>query len=257
MKKNNKNEKEQLANLLINKAKKKYAKYVGYLDDSFYQREYQKLLKSDNLSMDSYFSMDNLIMKRLAEIVNDGDIELEISLIEEYLPKARFILNKKKIDIKLDETVVMKAIETYQGNKMFSLHILDCTKEMIKSEQQEEPKINQSEDLEKKQMSFSEKIEQYVQNYNIEKCEPTFLENSFRTLSSFMNLDNEDSLFNRFIYLKYGYYHDIYFSHQDIITILNISNEEVSKYYKESLILQKDTLNQVISHITNAQYVKR
>ena len=196
-------------------------------------------------------------MKRLAEFVHDGDIELEIVLIEEYLSKARFILDKKKIDRKLDETVVMKAIETYQGNKMFSLHILDCAKEMIKSEQQEEPKMNQSKDLEKKQISFTETVEQYVQNNNIEKCAPTYLENSFKILSTFMHLNDKDSLFNQFIYLKYGYYHDIYFSQQDIATILNISNEEVSKYYKESLILQKDTLNQVISHITNAQYVKK
>ena len=53
MKETNRNEKEKLARLLINKAKIKYAKYVGYLDDHFYQSVYQKLLKLDSLSIDS------------------------------------------------------------------------------------------------------------------------------------------------------------------------------------------------------------
>lgn len=115
---------------------KEYRQFYKFLPRNFIHKSYNEFCKIYNpkcgLSPDIYYELfiQNKINKVLCNHVRNGNLDLEIILIDKYKPIVDYIFNKLKIgDNKINkEDVIIKSIETYDGAKLFSLHILDVLK---------------------------------------------------------------------------------------------------------------------------------
>ena len=113
-----------------------YSKFNKLLPRNYMQTLYKMYRKSYDvkcgLSADIYykFLIQNRITLLLCQKIIKDNIDLEIYLIEKYMPIVDYIFNKLRLnesDIN-KEDVIIKAIETYDGVRLFSLHILDTLK---------------------------------------------------------------------------------------------------------------------------------
>lgn len=264
---------------LIEQLKMKNQQYSSYLTDEFYMHVYNQLTKIDDLSPSTCSEkMDNLVNKELTRLIREGNIDLEIQLIEENRSKVAFFMKKMGITgpdfHHVVEDYIMKAIESYQGEQLFSLYVIQCIKENlhrkntsnqteIKKEVIEEKKhenisslkneetnivINQEKQDSKNLQSFSSLVNQYIKDEKIKKDKPTILENMFQTLVNLSSFDQEKE-FLQFIYLKYGYHDGFFFSLEDIGKMLNLNEQDLSSYYIESLTLLKKAINQAMSFV--------
>ena len=205
----------------------------------------------------------NLTRKELSRIVNEGNVDLEIKLVNDYRSKTRFLMRKLNIPNtvikKIEEDVLIDAIENYDASSTFHVYILRCIKNQVealkhkekKEIQNKEDKQNNQNKQKKQSLSFGEKLNEYINKNGIKKREPLYLENAFRIVKPFMD-EIEEPQFNKFIYLRYGYHDDIYFSLDDISNILNIDQEKVANYYNMSLSLLKKGTDVFIN-----QYIKQ
>ena len=273
-----KNEKVKVINNLIEQSQKKYSKYRNYLDAEFYQSVYDALSNEESISYASMMIINKMVLKRLCDFVRDGDIDLEIDLLSDYDMITTTIMQKKKIEItqEIKESILINALETYQGDNIFSIHILDCIKRMndpskkhtIKEQVEEKEdtpiiidinkekniikennnsEISDSEVIEN--VSFIDIVNNYIDENDLTSSNPNYIEDTFRKLSIFIGLDSDDILFKKFIYLRYGYHHDIYFQLDDISKILNISRDEVLEYYSKSMDLMKEALDIALNNV--------
>ena len=110
--------------------KKKYSDYDGYLREDFYRRLQSELLKfqedGSNINLEVYLMMksNNLVFKELGSLCNDGNLDLEIELIDKLSPIVKSIFRRMGLSLEkwmeLGEDVIIKALETYNGEKTFS-----------------------------------------------------------------------------------------------------------------------------------------
>lgn len=246
--------------------KVQFSKYQEYLTDEFYQKIVEDLANDLDGEKIISITLANLAMKELSRIVNDEDINLELELVNDYRSKTQFLMRKLNIPTsvikKIEEDVLMEAIETYDASCTFYVHILKCTKNKIeslkKNEKIKNEKSSKKDGLEKptkvpgkEKLSFNDKLNVYITKKNIEKRKPSYLENAFRIIRPFIG-DIKEPQLNKFIYLRYGYHDDIYFSLDDISNILNIDQEKAVSYYNMSLSLLKSGVDTAIN-----QYLKQ
>ena len=246
--------------------KVQFSKYQEYLTDEFYQKIVEDLANDLDGEKIISITLANLAMKELSRIVNDGDINLELELVNDYRSKTQFLMRKLNIPTsvikKIEEDVLMEAIETYDASCTFYVHILKCTKNKIeslkKNEKIKNEKSSKKDGLEKptkvpgkEKLSFNDKLNVYITKKDIEKRKPSNLENDFRIIRPFIG-DIKEPQLNKFIYLRYGYHDDIYFSLDDISNILNIDQEKAVSYYNMSLSLLKSGVDAAIN-----QYLKQ
>lgn len=246
--------------------KVQFSKYQEYLTDEFYQKIVEDLANDLDGEKIISITLANLAMKELSRIVNDGDINLELELVNDYRSKTQFLMRKLNIPTsvikKIEEDVLMEAIETYDTSCTFYVHILKCTKNKIeslkKNEKIKNEKSSKKDGLEKptkvpgkEKLSFNDKLNVYITKKDIEKRKPSYLENAFRIIRPFIG-DIKEPQLNKFIYLRYGYHDDIYFSLDDISNILNIDQEKAVSYYNMSLSLLKSGVDAAIN-----QYLKQ
>lgn len=246
--------------------KVQFSKYQEYLTDEFYQKIVEDLANDLDGEKIISITLANLAMKELSRIVNDGNINLELELVNDYRSKTQFLMRKLNIPTsvikKIEEDVLMEAIETYDASCTFYVHILKCTKNKIeslkKNEKIKNEKSSKKDILEKptkvpgkEKLSFNDKLNVYITKKDIEKRKPSYLENAFRVIRPFIG-DIKEPQLNKFIYLRYGYHDDIYFSLDDISNILNIDQEKAVSYYNMSLSLLKNGVDIAIN-----QYLKQ
>lgn len=246
--------------------KVQFSKYQEYLTDEFYQKIVEDLANDLDGGKIISITLANLAMKELSRIVNDGNINLELELVNDYRSKTQFLMRKLNIPTsvikKIEEDVLMEAIETYDASCTFYVHILKCTKNKIeslkKNEKIKNEKSSKKDGLEKptkvpgkEKLSFNDKLNVYITKKDIEKRKPSYLENAFRIIRPFIG-DIKEPQLNKFIYLRYGYHDDIYFSLDDISNILNIDQEKAVSYYNMSLSLLKSGVDTAIN-----QYLKQ
>lgn len=246
--------------------KVQFSKYQEYLTDEFYQKIVEDLANDLDGEKIISITLANLAVKELSRIVNDGDINLELELVNDYRSKTQFLMRKLNIPTsvikKIEEDVLMEAIETYDASCTFYVHILKCTKNKIeslkKNEKIKNEKSSKKDALEKptkvpgkEELSFNDKLNVYITKKDIEKRKPSYLENAFRIIRPFIG-DIKEPQLNKFIYLRYGYHDDIYFSLDDISNILNINQEKAVSYYNMSLSLLKSGVDAAIN-----QYLKQ
>lgn len=241
----------------INLSKKEFSKYQEYLSEEFYQNVVDELINNLEDGKTMSITIANLTRKELSRIVNEGNVDLEIKLVNDYRSKTQLLMRKLNIPNtiikKIEEDVLIDAIENYDASSTFHVYILRCIKNQVEALKHKEKKeIQNKEDKQKRQsLSFGEKLNEYVNKNGIKKREPLYLENAFRIVKPFMD-EIEEPQFNKFIYLRYGYHDDIYFSLDDISNILNIDQEKAANYYNMSLSLLKKGTDAFIN-----QYIKQ
>ena len=73
------------------------------------------------------------VQQKLSEEIRKGDIDLEIKLIDKYQTLTDNIIAKLKIAPNMidSEAVLIKALEEYNTDRIFSLYILDKIKEEL------------------------------------------------------------------------------------------------------------------------------
>ena len=73
------------------------------------------------------------VQQKLSKEIRNGDIDLEIKLIDKYKKLTDSIITKLKIaPDKVDsEAILIKSLEEYNTDKIFSLYILDKIKEEL------------------------------------------------------------------------------------------------------------------------------
>lgn len=241
----------------INLSKKEFSKYQEYLSEEFYQNVVDELINNLEDGKTMSITIANLTRKELSRIVNEGNVDLEIKLVNDYRSKTQFLMRKLNIPNtiikKIEEDVLIDAIENYDASSTFHVYILRCIKNQVEALKHKEKKeIQNKEDKQKRQsLSFGEKLNEYINKNGIKKRDPLYLEKAFKIVKPFMD-EIEEPQFNKFIYLRYGYHDDIYFSLDDISNILNIDQEKAANYYDMSLSLLKKGTDAFIN-----QYIKQ
>lgn len=229
---------QKIVEVIVEKTKKQYSKYNEYLPKNFYdelQRKLPSYYSSDmtvSPDVELKITASNLLLKELSKQVRNGNFEVEIELVNDYKGILRWIMIKKNIAdeiyLKKGEDILMKAIETYEGNKTFLVHLYNCVKVDCKNDIKENP-------IDKKIIRYIEKEEDYA--------EPNYLDLVGKELDIINYISKNDNMLYQFIYLKYGYKFNRYFTLIDIAEILNISMDKVKKYYKDSLTVLKDVVD--------------
>lgn len=117
----------------------KYSEYADYLSSDFFNTLLIEFVSYYN--SESGISKDVLlkifikmkVQQKLSEEIRNGDIELEIKLIDKYKKLTDSIITKLNIaPDKIDsEAILIKALEEYNTDKIFSLYILDKIKEEL------------------------------------------------------------------------------------------------------------------------------
>lgn len=117
----------------------KYSEYADYLSGDFFNTLLTEFTSYYNL--ESGVSKDVLlkifikmkVQQKLSEEIRKGDIDLEIKLIDKYQTLTDNIIAKLKIVPNTidSETILIKALEEYNTDRIFSLYILDKIKEEL------------------------------------------------------------------------------------------------------------------------------
>lgn len=124
----------------------KYSEYANYLSGDFFNTLLTEFTSYYNL--ESGVSKDVIlkifikmkVQQKLSEEIRKGDIDLEIKLIGKYQILTDNIIAKLKIAPNMidSETILIKALEEYNTDRIFSLYILDKIKEELNKDKIEE-----------------------------------------------------------------------------------------------------------------------
>lgn len=125
-------EKEREIKEFIEIAKEKFISYNDYIDADFYKNIYSEAKKIEDIED---IDIENMIMKKLAYLSDSDDKKLLSEIIKDYKYRAGLIIERigkeKCYDEELEKELIIKALESYQGDKMFSLHMVNSCKEMF------------------------------------------------------------------------------------------------------------------------------
>lgn len=72
--------------------------------------------------------LDDMIMKKLCKLCIEGNIDLEIEIIEDNKVIAEFILRKLHVEMNAED-LIMETIENYDGTKSFRIFMSTIAKE--------------------------------------------------------------------------------------------------------------------------------
>lgn len=246
LKQKNRKVEDVLVNV-IERVKEKYSEYQDVLNEEFYNKleiELLILYKPDasiNQQVELLLIASNLVLKRLVDEINLNNIDIEISLIEKYKNIVNLVMRKmgfsEDVIDENRENILIDALKDYDGNRLFSLCIVDYIRK----------NINNSID---ENISLDNYLDEYTKNKQCLKI-PTYIEKISKKLDILSVVDDKN--LSKFIYLKYGYYNDIYFSNEEISSITSMKIEDVNNYYKKSLILLKSVVNKYIDNLVKEE----
>lgn len=230
----------EISCIVVEYLKQRYKKYEKYLNDDFYNELQVELPKyydpRTNISLDVYLKVigNNLIISKLCEFARNDELEVEIELISDYKSILRWIMSQKHINeelfLKKGEDVLIKAIETYgNDNKIFLKHLYSCVKREFKDE------IDAN--------AIERKADYFIESNEIIHKQPEYIELVARELDIIKYVPSNDKELNQFVYLKYGYNKNIYFTLDEIQKMLKINDRQVINYYKRSINLLNDIIN--------------
>lgn len=248
---------EKLKAMLISKYKNQFKLYSEYLSEDFYeyvwmqfQEEYQS---SFGINQEIYFDLyiQNKLNKELVEYIKNGDIDLEIELIEKYSPILNLIISKMHLEDKITdkEAILIEALETYNGKRLFSLHIVDTIRNILKrqiiQENNELPQLATRPLEERIQASITNRIEGKSLSY-LERLYLVF---------DLIN-KTQDINIKEYLYLRCGYYKNIFFQEVEISQIMEISSEKLKETRNQCLILLKNTINTYIDLVISYDLIE-
>ena len=223
---------------------REYKDFIKYLHPKFINDAFLKFCnfydRKCGINPEIYFGLflQTEVNKELCEKIRLENIDLEIAFIEKYIPILDYILNKMKKRIKIEDSIdkeglIMSSIETYNGSKIFSIHMLDVLK----------GKYHRLPIQQEKNKNLNEIVVEYIKNNNVISIDLDYLDNLFVKLNIINDI--EDQQLKDFCYLKYGHY-SIYFSNYDIKKILKLTDEELIELNKTCLNLLKQIMNSKI-----------
>lgn len=222
---------------------KEYENFSKYLPEDIFECTYEKFCEFYNyecgINPEVCFGLylQNQVNKELCSQVNKGNIDLEIELIDKYMPTLEYIIRKKNARNDIDkEGIIIASIKTYDGAKLFSLHMLDILKKCNFSIMSlEGPK------------EFNVIVEEYISENKVVISNPNYYDELFIKFKVFDYINNED--LKRYAYLRYGHHNGIYFSNEDVMKILNIDAATIGLMYKKCLNLLKQVIDEKIDLI--------
>ncbi len=210
---------EKLKQELIVNCLVKYKDYGKYLTENFFKSKLEEFIKIYNaecgISPEVYFQIfvNKKALAQLSEYIRNNDIDLEIELISKYTNLTRYILTKMNIELPIDtEKVLMKSLETYNGNKPFPLYILDNVKKSISNHITK--KVNKSDCSDfNKQENHAPSCE----NHNIEINLDTEKNNKERGAKMSTKNNSRNDYGTRIYFLEYFPYN----SYDEVIDVIS------------------------------------
>ena len=232
---------------------KEYDCYRNYLSKDFFEGELEKFEKEYSVDCgvcpEVLFKIliKNSVLKNLAEHVKEEDINLEIQLIDEYTPLTNLIISKMKLEnfgIN-NEEVLIKAIESYDGTKLFSLHIVETIrKEFLES--------NNRPPVENKRKKLDQSISNYLALKKDTENKPTYIDSLVKEFGIINYTEDDD--WKKYIYLRFGYFENKHLKTKAISDIIGISQKRCIDLYKNTLLRLKEVLNTKINDIPTFNY---
>ena len=232
---------------------KEYDCYRNYLSKDFFEGELEKFEKEYSVDCgvcpEVLFKIliKNSVLKNLAEHVKEEDINLEIQLIDEYTPLTNLIISKMKLEnfgIN-NEEVLIKAIESYDGTKLFSLHIVETIrKEFLES--------NNRPPVENKRKKLDQSISNYLALKKDTENKPTYIDSLVKEFGIINYTEDDD--WKKYIYLRFGYFENKHLKTKAISDIIGISQKKCIDLYKNTLLKLKEVLNTKINDIPTFNY---
>lgn len=229
--------------------------YQQYLPLQFYDDLENKLSKIDvsnsGLSPMIYLKQvaNNLILKKLSELVRNGDIDLEIYLIDQYSSLLRTTMLKMGHSMieyqQYGETILMNAIETYNGEISFGVYLVQCIRGFKVKDDTPSETIAMA-----KELSLDDRISAFLKENPISSRKPDYIDGLFHQLNGIEKIATQDIERNEFLYVKYGYYKEIYFTLEEASVILRQDKKVLQEYYKESLLQLKEIISKYIDEIS-------
>ncbi len=256
----------------------KYTKIMPFIDASLVRRLYESSIPSDirengvSWNITANFTVEKKFFLAIKELILEGDIDLEIAIIDQFMSIGRMLIKKlgyreSDIDHKV-ETAITNAIENYSGEEAFKSSLLKELKDIVKGKKEEsnpvpqeepilpsvevasptqQPIIESQEKLEVKEEAPTvfatpvSKEENTIILPNDGKDRPaTTLEQLLRSIDILKMSPLEDGTYIKFLSLKYGYHEGQFFSLGEISEILSIPAEKSREYYLQSLQFVKD-----------------
>ncbi len=235
----------------------KYPSIMPFVDGNLVRRLYETSIPSNirengvNWNITANFTVEKKFFLALKECVLAGDIDLEIAIIEQFMPLGRMLIKKigysgDDLDQKV-ELSITDSIESYLGQEGFKSCLLKDLKDKVRGKKE----IPQSsEEPEKapetsKPMDFSlepvpEERKEMILPNDGKKRPGSSLDQLLQQIDVLKNAPLEDEAYLKFLSLKYGYYKNQFFTLEEIGEILSISKEQVREYYMSSLQFVKD-----------------
>lgn len=225
------NHKETIINKLLHNIEIKYADFVEYFDEKFYENIKINLLEQIHGqevdgSIQLGMRVDNLVLKYLCDQVRNDNVDIEILLVDKFMSTLRLIKRTGKlkgVEEFNDEDILMEAIESYYGNETFSLHLNACLRKMVNKDKKED---------------FLSKVKRYAFLKDNESS--NIINTIIRILDIYEIIPESEELLKKFIYLKYGYFDECYFNLEEISAILEIDMSLVIDLYRKSLVYAKE-----------------
>ena len=120
---------------VIDRVKSKYKDFLKYIKSSYFKILKEELkdipLNSLEINPNIYLMTvaENVVVRELCKKCKEGNIDLEIAMVEKYRDLTNFIIRKKEIGDKAKaDDVIISAISSYDGKCSFSLHISEILK---------------------------------------------------------------------------------------------------------------------------------
>lgn len=256
----------------------KYTKILPFVDASLVRRLYETSIPSNtrengvSWNLNANFTVEKKFFLALKELVLEGDIDLEIAIIDQFMSIGRMLI--KRLGYQGDdlehkvETAITQAIENYPGNDGFKSTILKELKDLVKEKKEEvvppiEPEevpveeavssaslpikkleeekleVREGEELTVPTLQPVEEIQIVLPNDG--KLRPaTTLDQLLANIDILKVTPLDDAIYIKFLALKYGYYEGQFFSLGEISEILSIPMEKTREYYLRSLQFVKD-----------------
>ncbi len=217
----------------------------------FFQESTQVYRPGIDISWELYAPnyVERKVFLLLRKKIEEGDVDIEIALINKYTSTAKMILHKleyTKEDISsLAETGIMNAIENYTGEESFQLALVSSLKKLLHRELPKkaqvviEPIVEERKPKKKKkkkgEVVVSTPKKEFVPILDGKMRPPTTLEQLISTIDILHISPLEDEEYLRFLSLKYGYYENNFYSLEEIAGMLELPYEKVRMYYHQSL----------------------
>ena len=144
-----------------------------------------------------------------------------------------------------NEEVLIKAIESYDGTKLFSLHIVETIrKEFLES--------NNRPPVENKRKKLDQSISNYLALKKDTENKPTYIYSLVKEFGIINYTEDDD--WKKYIYLRFGYFENKHLKTKAISDIIGISQKRCIDLYKNTLLKLKEVLNTKINDIPTFNY---